>query len=195
MKIVGVGVNDANYPVTWWDDGVKRVCPFYRRWVGMMHRSYNKKFKERHPTYRNCSIAEEWHSFMKFKQWMVTQDWEGKELDKDLLGKSNKSYGPETCVFISPALNTFLRENLSTRGNLPIGVTLDKRRGTFSAQIKWRGKRKFLGSFKTPKDAHNAWAAAKLELAMEFSREHDDPRVAKALLERYALPITEGDGQ
>lgn len=45
--------------------------------------------------------------------------------------------------------------------------------------------RKHLGFFHTPEEAHQAWLKAKLELAKKLAAEQDDPRVAKALVERY----------
>jgi len=42
-----------------------------------------------------------------------------------------------------------------------LGATLDKRRGTFRSQIKINGKNIFLGDYKTPEKAHEAYIQAK----------------------------------
>jgi hypothetical protein len=60
----------------------------------------------------------------------------------------------------------------------------------YKAQVRaGSGTRKYLGLFSTPEEAHQAWLKAKLELAKELAAEilaeGGDPRVAKALVDRY----------
>ena len=64
--ICGVGVNDANYATSG-----KRMCPFYRRWINMLERCYSEKFQEKNPTYRGCSVCEEWLTFSNFKRRII----------------------------------------------------------------------------------------------------------------------------
>jgi hypothetical protein len=47
------------------------------------------------------------------------------------------------------------------------------------------GKTKHLGYFDTELEAHQAWLKCKQEVALELAAEQTDPRVAKALIERY----------
>ena len=203
--VEGVGINDANYNVTDWEyigfkeDGkpLKRLiwtCPYYITWKSMLGRCYNIKFQERHPTYIGCYVCDEWLLFSNFKVWMETQEWEGKELDKDLLFKGNTVYNPNTCVFISSKINSFLIERGADRGEYPIGVCYMKKQKNmvnehdkpYIAQIgDSSGKAKYLGCFATPEEAHAAWLTAKLEQAKILAAEQTDPRVAKALIERY----------
>ena len=56
---------------------------------------------------------------------MVEQDWEGLQLDKDLLVNGSKVYSRETCVFVSNQVNIFLTERGNDRGEWPIGVNWD----------------------------------------------------------------------
>lgn len=46
-------------------------------------------------------------------------------------------------------------------------------------------KAEYLGSFDSANEAHIAWLRRKLEFAKLLAAEQDDPRVAKALIERY----------
>src|SRR5690554_513591 len=98
----GVGVNDADYVIQKWEefgyvDGKRKRklvwrCPYYGVWVRMLERCYSAKTQDRRPTYKGCSVSEEWLTFSTFKDWMKTQKWEGLQLDKDLLFEGNKVY-------------------------------------------------------------------------------------------------------
>lgn len=190
--VYGVGVNDADYTTSKEIvvDGKRKVvwtCPFYKRWQGMLERCYSKKFHIKNTTYVNCLAAAEWHYFMTFKAWMETQDWEGKHLDKDILLLGNKIYGPDACVFIDQKVNGFLNERQNDRGEWPIGVTFHKRDRKFHAQgyDVMTGKRKSLGYYDDPQEAHSAWLSNKLEQAKILASQQTDKRVAEALIKRY----------
>lgn len=49
------------------------------------------------------------------------------------------------------------------------GVCLDKRRGTWKAEIMAEGKKYYLGAFKTPEEAARAWNEKAKELHGEFA--------------------------
>lgn len=194
--VFGVGINDADYVISTLQTighkpCGKRIqistwkCPFYRTWQNMLKRCYSGHTLEIQPTYQGCTVCDEWLLFSNFKKWMETQDWEGKSLDKDLLLKGNKVYSPDTCVFVTQRVNTFCVDCKKVRGDYPIGVC-KVGGGKFKAQIKdGEGSTKFLGHFDTPQEAHKAWLSAKLELAKKLAAEQTDPRIAKALVERY----------
>lgn len=153
----------------------------------MLVRSYCPNYQKQFPTYVGCSVVEDWHLFSKFKSWMEKQDWEGKQLDKDILFPGNKVYGPDTCVFIKPNINTFLIETNAGKSQLPIGVYWHNRDQKYVAQCNCviTGKRIFLGYYTTPIEAHKKWLSFKLEQAKILAAEQTDQRVAKALVERY----------
>lgn len=176
--IYGVGINDADYAVKPWVDGVRKCCPFYRKWYNMLKRCYSPVYHKKQPTYVGCSVAPVWHRFSAFREWMDTQDWQGKELDKDLLG-NGKVYSPGTCVFVSQALNTFMTDNKAIRGDCPIGVS--RLRFRFQSSINIKGRQTFLGLFDTEEEAHSAWATKKAELAFQYATEQTDQRIADAL--------------
>lgn len=195
--IEGVGINDAGYPTQLNEkfesptgELRRRVlwrCPYYTKWTDMIRRCYSDKRQEKQPTYKGCTVCEDWIRFSNFRSWMETQDWEGKHLDKDLLNYGNKLYSPENCRFIPPLVNKFIKESRETRGKLPIGVCWHERDGKFVSQCSnpFNGKVEFLGYFSTPDDAHLAWLKRKLILATEISLQIDDKDVAKALVNRY----------
>ena len=184
--VCGWGINDADYTVKPMINGKQVWCPFYRAWVDMLTRCYSTKFQAKHLTYEGCSVCDEWLTFSNFKAWMETQDWEGKQLDKDLLVKWNKVYSPGTCVFLSASINSFIPEHESVRGTYPIGVCWSSQNKKYKAGIGDRmGSNITLGYFDTPEEAHKAWLTAKLEQAKILAAEQSDPRVAKALVDRY----------
>lgn len=198
----GVGVNDADYVVAKYETigyvGGKQkrklvwACPYYRTWVEMLRRCYSASWLEKHPTYRDCTVSEEWLTFSNFRAWMATQDWEDKHLDKDILVKGNKIYGPATCAFVSPMVNNFTTDRGAARGKWLIGVHWHKERNKFRAYCSnpITKKREHLGYFTCEQEAHEAWRKRKLELAHELAAIQTDPRVAKALIERYSKPQT-----
>lgn len=194
----GVGINDADYPVIEshrelnsegeWYTVVTRTCPIYQAWKGMLQRCYSKKFLEKMPTYIGCSVSEEWLTFSNFKQWMETQDWQGKQLDKDILFKGNKVYSKDTCVFITHMTNSFVTDSAKARGKYPIGVNLDKRSGRFYSSCGDPLGRNgcHIGTYDTPEEAYDAWRIVKLEYAKDVAGLQTDPRVAEALIARYS---------
>lgn len=97
----GHGINNANYITNPKINGRTVVCPYYRKWSGILERCFSKAYKEKNETYKDVIICSEWLLFSNFKEWMKTQDWEGKEIDKDLLVSGNKTYSPELCVFFA----------------------------------------------------------------------------------------------
>jgi hypothetical protein len=183
----GVGINDANY-VTQPTVGIRRgVCPYFLKWNNMIKRCYDPVCLRKHPAYIGCVVDPSWHRFMAFRSWMIEQDWEGNELDKDLLG-DGKIYSPMVCVFISEPLNRFLKEKCGPSGKYLHGVSLHH--GRFRSRIQVGNRRQFLGSFETQGEAHYAWARVKSEQALKLSDEQTDPIIAIGL-RRYAASIQE----
>ena len=199
MKLVlGVGLNDADYVVKKWEtigyvDGKQKqkliwFCPFYKTWASMLNRCYSTKLHERLPTYKGCSVSEEWLTFSVFKNWMEKQDWQDNQLDKDLLIEGNKVYSPETCVFVTQVVNLFTTERGASRGEWPIGVYWHKGANKFKSQCRnpFTKKREYLGYFTCEQEAHQVWLKRKLELAKELAEIQPDSRVAEALINRYS---------
>lgn len=169
--VYGIGVNDSDYLVTPKDSGKQIWCPYYKAWKNILERCYSNRRKS------GREVCEEWtQSFMAFRFWMESQDWMGKELDKDLVGNS-RLYSPNTCVFISHALNSFI--NGGKRGIHKIGVY--KRGNRFKASVSVNCETIHLGAFKTEAEANLAWVAAKTELAERFIANESDPRIIRGI--------------
>ena len=143
--VFGVGINDAEYMIRQKINGVRTACPYYQVWCHMLERCFSAKLHERSKTYKNCTIQKEWLIFSNFRAWMKPLDWKGKQLDKDILIIGNKHYGPETCVFVSQAINLLLTDHKAARGKYPIGVDLCN--GKLRARCCVNGKEKHLGVF------------------------------------------------
>ena len=195
--VCGVGFNDADYVVQKREAIIvtgkqsRKIvwfCPYYRTWKSMLNRCYSTKFHERQPTYKGCSVSEEWLTFSVFKNWMEKQDWQDNQLDKDLLIEGNKVYSPETCVFVSGMVNSFTVDGGASRGEWPIGVYWDKGSNKFKSQCRnpITNKKEYLGLFTCEQEAHQAWVRRKMELAKELAAIQTDPRVAEALINRYS---------
>lgn len=193
--VYGVGINDSDYIIskkkTVGRDGrrLKQItvwtCPFYQSWIGMLRRCYSEIFHKKCPTYIGCSVCEEWLTFSNFKKWMETQDWGGKQLDKDILVVGNKVYSPETCCFVSQRVNKFLLDSARSRGEWPIGVCFHKGTGKFTAVVRCENKAKHLGLFHTPEEAYIVWKKAKHEVACDLAKLETDCRIKEALTKRF----------
>jgi len=179
--IFGIGNNDANYAVSPRVGGIYKRCPFYMSWQNMFMRCYSDKYHAA-TAYSGCSVAKEWHSFMAFRDWMRKQDWQGKELDKDVLVEGNKVYSAATCVFVDKTTNHLLLNNASARGGLPVGVTWKE--GRYQASVRSGGRLEHLGLFDTPAEAHAEWRKAKAVMFWQASKKQSDPRVVAALQTR-----------
>ena len=197
--VQGVGVNDADYAIQKFEtigyvDGKQKqklvwVCPFYQVWKHMLERCYSTKYQERQPTYVECIVSDNWLKFSNFKAWMMTQNWEGLQLDKDILFEGNKIYSPETCIFVTQAVNKFTTDRGAARGKWLIGVSWNKATGKFQSRCcnPFTKKQEYLGLFTCEQQAHEAWLTRKIELAHELAAVQTDPRVAKALINRYSI--------
>ena len=198
--VCGVGLNDADYVVAKSETigcAVGKLkqrqvwaCPYYRAWASMLNRCYSKKLHERRPTYAGCTVSDDWLTFSNFRSWMVEQDWEGNQLDKDILFEGNKIYSHDTCVFVPPMVNSFINDCRARRGELLIGVLWNKETKKFKSHCgnPFTKKLEYLGYFDSELEAHEEWRKRKLELAHELAAIQTDPRVAKALVDRYSKP-------
>lgn len=136
----------------------------------MLHRCYSESHLVRQPTYKGCSVCEEWLTFSNFKSWMEQQDWEGKHLDKDLLVYQNTVYSPDTCVFVDRRVNNFLLKSDNKEGNI-LGSSWHTWYHKYQARVCSASKGcglKFLGYYDTELEAHNAWQCAKIVEAKEL---------------------------
>ena len=190
----GVGVNDAWYITSYKNDEGKKVwCPYYQRWSNMIERCYSAVRQKRSPTYAGCTVSNGWLLFSTFRSWMEKQDWRGKHLDKDILVVGNKVYSEDTCIFVSPQLNSLLLDSAAIRGKHPQGVCWATDRGKYLATCKLDGKHKFIGYYTKESSAEYAYCVFKSQQVITYSNQQEStsqPDLQQALL-RHAKVFSE----
>jgi hypothetical protein len=191
--VCGIGKNDASYNVSIYkkiEDKVISIfeCPFYAKWVNMIERCYSKRRLKMFPSYAGCTVCEEWLTFSNFKAWMENQDWQGKELDKDILVYGNTIYSPDSCACVSRRLNLLCSDRSRSKRKLLQGCRFCKVTGKYQSQCfdMKRNKQVSIGYFNTQEESHKAWKAKKLESAMILVEKESDQRLKQALIRRYS---------
>lgn len=191
--VYGVGVNDYKGNTKYNHEHI----PSYHTWGQMLKRCYSKEFLDRQPTYRGCSVCEEWWSFSNFKKWFDENYIEGYSLDKDILFKGNKIYSPETCCFVPNEINVLLCKSDAKRGKLPIGVYERKlvNGSSYMAYLNKNGCRINLGTFYSVVEAFQAYKSAKeshiKEMATQYYNEGKITKKVYDALMKYKVEITD----
>ena len=192
-SVCGVGITGTKYLPS--INGVR--TKEYGLWMRMLKRCYSDSFKKRRPTYEGCEVSNNFKNYEYFYEWCQNQisfGVDGFELDKDLLIKGNKVYSENTCVFIPQEINLMMVKCDSSRGEHLIGVCWYKKDNAFVAMVsKNKGKREYLGFFKTELEAFKAYKTAKenfiKEQANKWKSQIDD-RAYEALM-NYTVEITD----
>ena len=191
----GIGyIGEADYKVSINGEFTRQ----YLTWSSMLMRSYSKKFHEKHPTYKGCTVVEEWHNYQNFAAWYDQNFYEidghRMDLDKDILIRGNRLYSPETCVFVPQFINTLFVKREASRGSLPVGVRVDKssRKNPYMARSgDNKGAQIFLGNYNTPELAFYAYKEFKEKVIKEVSEEYRDkiPAVLYNAMLSYTVEI------
>lgn len=161
----------------------------YELWAKMLQRCYSGNYQDKYPTYKGCSVSQDFTHYQKFAEWCQSQvgfGIKGFALDKDVIYKGNKQYNADSCAFIPTEVNNLLTQSNSSRGVCPIGVCFDKQAGKFGSSIRVAGKCRRLGRFSSPEEAFSAYKTAKetyVKVVAEKYKDSIDPRVYQALLE------------
>lgn len=180
-KVHGVGTNDANYMINYVDEhGKQHMCPFYSMWKNMLQRCYNVKFQANRPEYEKCSVHPKWHSFSVFRAWVETQDWIGKELDKDIRFVGNTEYSEEACLFVTPYINTLLVGSHRVRAGEYAGI-FQRGPNRFEASIKLN-KAVAIGTYPTKDLAFAAYCNKKASILKECASEQTCQLTIEGLL-------------
>ena len=158
----------------------------YKHWSSMLQRGCSPALKEKHPTYKDVTVCEEWHNFQNFAKWYEVnwKPWMDSkwQLDKDILCPECKIYSPETCCFVPNEINIVFIKPSSKKGTYPIGVS--KHRNKFQVSLSINGVSNFLGGFKTPEEAFQVYKTAKEQYVKEVSdrwKDLIDQRVYEAM--------------
>lgn len=125
----------------------------YQTWRSMFFRCYESL--EHNPTYEECYVSITWYNFQNFADWFIKNSVESWELDKDILVKSNKEYGPDTCCFVPKELNNIFRDKRKSGSSLPAGVS-KLPSGNYQSHSSLGGQKVYLGSFNTVEGAKKA---------------------------------------
>ena len=184
-------------------DEPTRVCnkPLkdYDLWQGVLKRCYDNKLHVKYPTYKGCTVSNNFKYYPYFKEWCQNQiGFESKDeignsfaLDKDILVKGNKMYSENTCVFIPMEINKLLVKHESRRGGSFIGTYPLRKK--FIARLTRCGENFYLGVFETEMEAFYAYKEAKEAYIKELAnkwKDQIDPRAYDALMD-YQIEITD----
>lgn len=205
-NIINHRVKDAMFPIVFGVGYIgeqrsltnkKSKCEAYTCWHNMLKRCYDYEFQKERPTYKGCCVCEEWHCFTTFNEWFDENYIQNWCLDKDILFKGNKIYSPRTCCFVPNEINVLFTKRQNYRGETPIGVEYCKPQRRFKECYKasfTKGNEKvYIGSFKTPEEAFQAYKVAKEEWIKEVANKYKDqlePKVYDALM-KYEVEITD----
>lgn len=65
QKVYGYGICD----ITGIENG--KQMKYYETWKGMLRRCYSELYHKKEPTYKECSVCDEWLLFSNFKNGMM----------------------------------------------------------------------------------------------------------------------------
>lgn len=189
--VLGVGVNDKSRPT--WVDG--KITKEYNLWRGILQRCFDDKCQNRQPTYKGCSVSDNFLNYKYFYDWCNKQigfDKTGWHLDKDLLSCGNKQYSEDICVFIPLEINTFFTDRGNNRGKYPVGVSFNKQHRKYQAQCSGICHTKHLGHFDTVEEAFLKYKMVKESLCKELAlkwKDETDHRVYEAMM-KWEVGVT-----
>jgi hypothetical protein len=199
-KIYGVGyLGEGSYKTNVTINGKHKHSAAYTAWYDMLKRCYCEKYLLKFPTYRGCSVTEEWHNFQVFAKWHEDNFYRvgdtPMELDKDILVKGNKIYSPATCIYVPYKINYMFLRRKKVRGILPIGVYFEKECKRYIAQCHdiFLDKTKALSSYGDPIAAFRAYKDYKENIIKKVANmyKNDIPEVLYTSLMNYKVEIND----
>ena len=153
----------------------RKHTDYYKKWYDVFRRCYDPKCQKKRPTYIGCSVSEEWHTLSTFKDWYYSQPTYGKSgmaLDKDILVRGNKVYGPNTCRLVPQRVNSLLVDCKAARGTYPVGVSFNKRKNKYQSKCSNGSKSNSLGYYETIEEAFATYKTYKESLIKTVAEDY-----------------------
>lgn len=173
-----------------------KITSAYSVWEKMIARC-TKEREGQYRTYLNiCFVNKSWYNFQNFAKFFYEDGYrkDGWNLDKDILFKGNKEYGPDTCCFVPQEVNKVVLLQNKYRGEFPIGVSYSSSEGKFKWSCKAPcGTKDVGGSANSAEEAFNLYAKAKkvrITFVANKYKNEIDPKVYEALL-NFEIKITD----
>ena len=197
ITVYGVGYLGNGY-----EEYTRNIPDIYKRWKQMIRRCYDPQHILDFPSYKDCSVCDEFLCFVTFAEWYIENYYEipGEKmcLDKDILVKGNKTYSPDKCIFVPEIINNMVVSCNVRRGDLPIGVHYNTNRKTFIAKCSIVDENKIrrdihLGCFDSYIDAfeqYKQYKEAYIKIIAERYKNQIPDKLYKAL---YAYKIEIND--
>lgn len=164
-----------------------RQTDAYKAWKTIFKVCYSSKLTNKVNPYVNCTVCDEWHNFQNFAKWYdenYPKDGGKYTIDKNIKSLGSKVYCPEHCIFVTSSIYRFAIRIEKTKGQLPVGVSIESRNGRFQSFSKdpYTDKNARLGYFDSAIEAHLAWRNKKYEYAIELANQQEREEVKIALL-------------
>ena len=167
----------------------------YLVWRTMIMRCYDVKYSKKHPTYKDCTVCEEWHNFQTFAKWFDENYYEIEntimDLDKDILKNGNKIYCPKYCVFVPQQINKLFTLRTLNRGAYPLGCHLDGNK--FTVKLNKFGNEVLIGRTNNINEAFSIYKYEKEKYVKEVADLYKDniPLKLYEALYKYQVNITD----
>ena len=198
MSVFGVGyTGNGKYKAV--DEHGKITKP-RSYWGNMLKRCYSEKHRAKNITYEECYVNEQWHNFQRFAEWFDNNYYEipGEKmcLDKDILIKGNKEYGPETCCFVPERINQIFIKRQNDRGDCPIGVRKRKnKKYEARCNVYENGKAKsiYLGLYDSVEEAFSIYKQFKEQYIKQVAEEYKNRIPEKLYNALYAYVVEIND--
>ena len=175
--IFGLGVNDLDYNM-WSVNGT--LCKAGQMWRDIIKRVASEKFQNKRPEYKGCTISNEWIYASNFVNWVKSQDYKNKSIDKDIIVIGNKHYSKETCCLVTNEVNSLMCiSSRNNKNNLLLGVTY---RNKYISQISFKGEHYHIGNFNLECEAHNAYRLKRAEFIRILASEENDKIIIDGLI-------------
>ena len=196
-SVYGVGIIGNEKTI----DENGKTTKSYSVWHSMLWRCYSDECHKTRPTYKGCTVCEEWLNYSNFKKWFNDNyyeiDGEQMALDKDILVKGNKIYSPNTCVFVPKDINMLFTKRDKARGKYPIGVYFNKNANKFIAKCNTfynvKKQQKYLGYYNTIEDAFKVYKESKEANIKQVADYYKDkiPNKLYEAMYNYKVEITD----